>query len=80
MTSLASRAARLPAAITRAVVVPPEATPRTGRHAAPEASGLVELVTADKAHPGRHAEPQWAREVFDPQRDEDPFEWLGFTT
>jgi hypothetical protein len=78
MTSLASRAAWLPAAIARAAVVPPEAMPRTGRHAAPEMP-LMEIVAAEKAHLGRHAEPEWSREVFDPQRDEDPFEWLGFT-
>ena len=79
MTSLASRAAWLPAAIARAAVVPPEAASRTGRHAAPEAPGLLEIVAAAELSPGRHAEPEWSREAFDPQRDEDPFEWLGFT-
>jgi hypothetical protein len=24
------------------------------------------------------AEPEWADELFDPARDGDPFEWLGF--
>jgi hypothetical protein len=28
---------------------------------------------------GRHAETPPSHEVFDPQHDEDPFEWLGFT-
>jgi hypothetical protein len=41
------------------------------------------VVAAPPAQPAptgsRHAETQWSREVFDPQRDEDPFEWLGFT-
>jgi hypothetical protein len=27
---------------------------------------------------GRHAEPEWSREMFDSLRDEDPFDWLGF--
>jgi hypothetical protein len=28
---------------------------------------------------GRHAEPEWSRELFDPERDEiDPLTWLGF--
>jgi hypothetical protein len=79
MTSLGSTAAWLPAAIARAAVVTPEAAPRTGRHAAPEVPGLVEIVAAEKVAPGRHAEPEFAREFFDPRRDEDPFEWLGFT-
>jgi hypothetical protein len=28
---------------------------------------------------GRHAEPEWSRELYDPHRDEDPLDWLGFT-
>jgi hypothetical protein len=32
----------------------------------------------DVPRPGRHAEPEWSREMFDSQRDEDPFDWLGF--
>ena len=78
MTSLGSTAAWLPVAITRTAVGSPEATPRSGRHAAPEASALFEIV-AEGASSGRHAEPEWSRAAFDPQRDEDPFEWLGFT-
>jgi len=80
MTSTASSAAWLPAAIARAAVVTP-AVPvaRPGRHAAPEAADVVEIVAVEEAGPGRHAEPAWARELFDPGRDEDPFEWLGFS-
>ena len=79
MTSTASSAAWLPAALARAAVVP-QAAPavRAGRHAAAEAPGRVEIVTAERLRPGRHAEPAWSRELFDPARDEDPFEWLGF--
>ncbi len=36
-------------------------------------------AVAEAARTGRHAEPEWARGLFDPQRDDDPFEWLGFT-
>ncbi len=82
MTSSASSAAWLPAAIARAVVVtapPARLVAPGGRHAAPEVPGLVEVVTSEEAHPGRHAEPEWSREVFDPERDEAAFEWLGFT-
>ena len=80
MTSSASSAAWLPAAIARAAVVTPSspAVRARGRHTAPEASGVVEIRAAEQAAPGRHAEPEWARELFDPRRDEDPFEWLGF--
>jgi hypothetical protein len=80
MTSTASSAAWLPAAIARAAVATP-AVPvvRPGRNSAPEAPGVVEVVAVEQAGPGRHAEPAWARELFDPSRDEDPFEWLGFS-
>ena len=80
MTSSASSVAWLPAAIARAAVVPPAThAVRPGRHSAPEAPGFVEIVAAEQAGPGRHAEPAWGRELFDPSRDEDPFEWLGFS-
>jgi hypothetical protein len=81
MTSSASTAAWLPAAIARAAVITPS-TPAVrpgGRHSAPEAPGVVEIVAAEQAGPGRHAEPAWSREMFDAARDEDPFEWLGFS-
>jgi hypothetical protein len=35
-------------------------------------------VEAEVAGPGRHAEPEWSRELFDPRRDDDPLAWLGF--
>jgi hypothetical protein len=80
MTSSASAASWLPAAIARAAVLTPPApaVPAGGRHFAPAAPARVEIVTADQAGPGRHAEPEWSRELFDAARDEDPFEWLGF--
>ena len=80
MTSTASSAAWLPAALARAAVVPWVApADRPTRHAAAEAPGRVALVTAERLRPGRHPEPVWSRELFDPVRDEDPFEWLGFS-
>jgi hypothetical protein len=79
MTSSASSAAWLPAAVARAAVVTPTVhAVRPGRHAAPDAPDVVEIV-AEEPGPGRHAEPAWGRELFDPRRDEDPFEWLGFS-
>lgn len=78
MTSTASSATWLPAAIARAAVVSPaDFAVRPGRHSAPEA-GRVEIAAAEQLRPGRHSEPEWSREHFDPARDEDPFEWLGF--
>ena len=80
MTSSASSVAWLPAAIARAAVVPPSspAVRTRGRHTAPDAAGVVEIVAAEQVGAGRHAEPEWGRELFDPRRDEDPFDWLGF--
>jgi len=52
------------------------------RHCAPEWADDEErfdvAALLGDARPGRHAEPEWARELFDPRRDEDPFDWLGF--
>ena len=82
MSSPASSATWLPLAVARAAVVdapPAQRIPTPGRHAAPVAPGLMEIVAAEQLRPGRHAESEWSREVFDPKRDEDPFEWLGFT-
>jgi hypothetical protein len=80
MTSFASPATWLPAALARAAVVPPSLPAvRAGRHSAPEAPGRLQIVAEDQVDPGRHAEPQWSREMFDATRDEDPFEWLGFS-
>jgi hypothetical protein len=79
MPSTATSAAWLPLAIARASVVPPTDVPvRPGRHSAAEAPGHVQIVAPEQTHPGRHAEAAWDRELFDPVRDEDPFEWLGF--
>ena len=69
----------LPAAIARAAVVSPTST--GPRHLAPGAQD--DLVHAafrefDEVSTGRHAEPEWSRELFDPRRDGDPFAWLGF--
>ena len=77
MTSFASPATWLPAAIARAAVVP--AAPGSARHSAPEAPGLVEIVAAEQSGAGRHAEPAESCKLFDAARDEDPFEWLGFS-
>jgi hypothetical protein len=80
MTSSASSAGWLPVAIARAAVLPPSAPAvrAGGRHSAPETSGAVEIVAAGQTGPGRHAEPEWSRDMHDATRDEDPFEWLGF--
>ncbi|MCW2740627.1 MAG: hypothetical protein JWR45_1049 [Blastococcus sp.] len=86
MTSFASPASWLPAAIARAVAVavapsPTEPAPTTGRHLAPDVPGVVRIAAPeDLTRTGRHAEPEWSRGTFDPQRDAvDPFDWLGFT-
>jgi len=51
----------------------------SGRHRAPEPADPVRIAhLADVERPGRHAEREWQREQFDPARDEDPFDWLGF--
>ena len=81
MTS--SSATWLPAAIVRAAVVTPppaQRVPAVGRHTAPERPGTVPVAAQDElARTGRHAEPEWSRELFDPSRDEiDPLTWLGF--
>jgi hypothetical protein len=51
-----------------------------GRHRAPEPADVVLRIPdiAELRRPGRHAEPAWRRELFDPGVDEDPFDWLGF--
>lgn len=83
MTSFASSASWLPAAIARAAVVthaPAQDVP-TPRHLAPEVPGTVRIAAPeDFTRTGRHAEPEWSRASFDPRRDEiDAFDWLGFT-
>jgi len=84
MTSPASSATWLPAAITRAAVVtaaPAQWVP-TGRHGAPHSGSLSDTVTTDPDldRRGRHAEPEWTRELFDSLRDEDALDWLGFAS
>jgi hypothetical protein len=83
MTSSASSASWLPAAIARAAVVTPAPSQHvpTGRHLAPDVRGTVRIAAPeDLARTGRHAEQEWSRETFDPMRDEvDAFDWLGFT-
>ena len=68
----------LPAGIARAAVVSPAST--GPRHLAPGAADdvVLALLEVDEASSGRHAEPEWSRELFDPRRDGDPLAWLGF--
>jgi hypothetical protein len=50
-----------------------------GRHRAPEPADPVRIARlADVERSGRHAEPEWQREHYDPARDGDPLDWLGF--
>lgn len=81
MTSTASTVRWLPAAIARAAVITPAPAETRPRHLAPDADDAVlRPVPADViTRTGRHAESEWDRELFDPRRDADPFEWLGFT-
>jgi hypothetical protein len=76
MTSTVSLAFRLPGA--RGLGVQEPAAPR---HMAPN-DGVVRIVEAgpDLTRPGRHAEPEWSRLAFDAKRDEDAFDWLGFSS
>ncbi len=81
---MTSSATWLPAAIARAAVVhapPAQKVPSTGRHLAPEVPGTVRIATPeDLLRTGRHAEPEWSRDLHDPERDEDDsLSWLGFT-
>ena len=82
MTSSAFSAIWLPAAITRAAVVtapPAQRVPTAGRHSTPEVGSVKDSIATETGPPGRHAEPEWSREVFDSLRDEDPLDWLGFS-
>ena len=83
MTPRASSATWFPAAIARAAVVtapPAQHVPRSGRHSAPEEPGTLRIATPDDLlRTGRHGEPQWSRDLHDPERDEDDsLSWLGF--
>jgi hypothetical protein len=49
------------------------------RHRAPEDDDELRIAAlADLERSGRHAEPEWARPLFDATTDQDPFDWLGF--
>ena len=81
MSSTVSPAAWLQTILARPVHTAAATT--SGRHRAPEVSGEVEYLTSEQiaAGPGRHAETEWSRELFDPARDQvDVFDWLGFAT
>ncbi|TQN44223.1 hypothetical protein FHU33_3718 [Blastococcus colisei] len=83
MTTRPSSASWLPAAIARAAVVnapPAQDVPRSGRHSAPEVPGTMRIATPEGLlRTGRHAEPEWSRDLHDPKRDEaDSLSWLGF--
>jgi hypothetical protein len=79
---MTSSASWLPAAAVRAAVVtspPAQRVPTAGRHSAPELGSVSDSMATEIGRPGRHAEPEWSREVFDSLRDEDPLDWLGFS-
>jgi hypothetical protein len=83
MSSTISPASWLPSAIVRLAVPAPAPAPAPAgpRHLAPDADAhrLDAVPTETISSRGRHAEPEWSREVFDHLRDEDPFSWLGFS-
>ena len=81
MSSSVSPVGWLPAALVRIPAARRPALPMHphGRHAAPESAIEALATEADLVRSGRHAEPAWARALFDPARDEvDPLDWLGF--
>lgn len=80
MSSTVSPGAWLQATLVRPVHAAAAPVARGGRHRAPEEPGAVEMLTSEQiVARGRHAEPEWTREVHDPARDEiDALEWLGF--
>ncbi|UOY03524.1 hypothetical protein [Blastococcus sp. PRF04-17] len=71
---------RPPADMEDMIVPSADVRPAGPRHLAAD-DGSVSIATPeDLARTGRHAEPEWTRELHDPRRDEvDPFAWLGFT-
>jgi hypothetical protein len=77
MTSSTSPVLRLPAALFR---LTGNSAPAGPRHLAAD-DGIVRVVEAGPhlIRTGRHAEPEWARLAFDQKRDDDAFEWLGFS-
>ena len=48
------------------------------RHRAPEAAYGAPVEAVAFSPSGRHAGPEWDRELYDPGFDADPFDWLGF--
>jgi hypothetical protein len=78
MTSSVSTALRLPAVISRGPRVQEPAGPR---HLAAD-DGILRVVEAgpELTRTGRHAEPEWSRLAFDAKRDDDPLDWLGFSS
>jgi hypothetical protein len=78
MSSTTSSAGRLVIPFAR----PAAPAPAGPRHLAPGADDArmdafaIEAVSGS----GRHAEPEWSRELFDARRDDDAFAWLGFST
>ena len=78
MSSSASSATWLPAALARRAIVPPAT--HGGRHLAPEAPGNPRIAAPeDLTRAGRHTESEWHRMLHDPRRDEiDALDWLGF--
>ena len=75
-------AAWLSAALGRLPAVAPRRRPVSGpRHLAPSSPGDVSIATPDDLRrAGRHLESEWSRPSFDPVRDPDPFDWLGFSS
>jgi hypothetical protein len=78
MTSSTFPAFRLSAAIARTGGVRTPASPRHRAPENPDAPPRIVPAGPELHRVGRHAEPEWFREQFDPQRDVDPFDWLGF--
>jgi hypothetical protein len=80
MTSSGFPAFRLPAALSRASSTRSAEAPR--HLASPATDAMLRVVVAGpeltRAGPARRAgvEPP----AFDPTRDDDPFEWLGFSS
>lgn len=81
-TRVASPVSWLSAALGRLPVVAVRPRSATGpRHLAPATPGEVTIATPDDLlRAGRHLEPEWSRATFDPVRDTDPFDWLGFSS
>jgi hypothetical protein len=81
MSSSATSATWLPAALARRAVLTPAPTVSGGRHLAPEHPGFVRIAAPeDFSRAGRHVESEWSRELHDPRRDEtDALDWLGFS-